>query len=54
MTLRDPRVAAGLAEAVGNQLLHTVVPLMAVLDWLGGRKARTQPAGDPQKEQVAR
>jgi hypothetical protein len=23
-----------LAEAVGNQLLHTAVPLMAVLDWL--------------------
>jgi hypothetical protein len=22
------------AEAIGNQLLHTVVPLMAVLDWL--------------------
>lgn len=23
-----------LAEAIGNQLLHTVVPLLAVLDWL--------------------
>jgi hypothetical protein len=27
-------VHRNLAEAVGNQLLHTVVPLLAVLDWL--------------------
>ena len=27
-------VHRALPEAVGNQLLHTVVPLMAVLDWL--------------------
>jgi len=29
-----PPVERALPEAIGNQLLHTVVPLLAVLDWL--------------------
>ena len=29
-----PAVDRSLTDAIGNQLLHTVVPLLAVLDWL--------------------
>ena len=29
-----PPVERALPEAIGNQLLHTVVPVLAVLDWL--------------------